>query len=85
MKTITAVAALHLFTGLASPILYLNGYHALGMFLFSVSPAVLIFLVYLVLKDKSYSTPESFNGQWYQDNERIKFSHTSEWEEQKPE
>lgn len=80
MKSISAVALLHLFTGIASPILYLNGYHVLGMLLFSVSPAVLVLLVFMILKDKSFVAPKSYNGQWYQDNQKIKFSHTSEWE-----
>ncbi len=83
MKNISIVAAIHLLTGLASPILYLNGYHALGMFLFSISPAVLILLVYMILRDKTFVMPESYNDQWYQDNKKIKFSYTSEWESEK--
>lgn len=83
MKNISIVAIIHLLTGLAGPFLYLSGYYALGMFLFSVSPAVLVLLVYLILRDKSFVMPESYNGQWYQDNKKIKFSHTSEWESEK--
>lgn len=80
MRTISIVAFIHLLTGILSPFLYLNGYYALGLFLFSVSPAVLLLLVYIILRDKTFVAPESYNNQWYQDNTHIKFSHTSEWE-----
>ncbi|MFN4299416.1 MAG: hypothetical protein ACK4EX_06760 [Thermaurantimonas sp.] len=83
MKIISIVAFIHLFTGILSPFLYLNGYYALGLFLFSVSPAVLLLLVYVILKDKTFVAPESYNNQWYQDNTPLKFSHISEWETDK--
>lgn len=83
MKKIIPVAFLHLLCGILSPVFYLSGYYALGMFLFSISPLVLIWLVYLILRDKAYVPPVSYENQWYQDNTHLKFSHTSEWEESK--
>lgn len=83
MKKIIPVAFLHLLTGILGPVFYLNGLYAVGLFLFSISPVVLVWLVYLVLSDKSFTVPSSFNNQWYQDRADIKFTHISEWEEVK--
>ncbi|MGK0638948.1 hypothetical protein [Schleiferia thermophila] len=83
MKKIIPVAFLHLLTGILSPVLYLNGFYAIGLFLFSISPVVLVWLVYLVLSDKSFTASTTYNNQWYQDSADLKFSYTSEWEESK--